>query len=355
MIRWRFVLTRLIVVVAILMIIRLGLGPMASYITIAGLEASTGAKAEIGSTQVGLFPPRVRYQNVRIADPRDDKEFRDAFKADAVDLVIDGDAFLRRRWVIRRGLISGIEIGTRRDVSGHYEPIDEPVSVSDSPSFIEGLVTTMTEDLSRRADTIVDDLQTVRTADEIRSKWEQQYDDLVKRAEALEARVRTIRDSARGIDNPLRDWPEIERTLAEAKQAREDLLVVRKAIDELPSKMQSDLVRLEQARQADLAKVDQYVPGDLKDSKNFGVDLITNEIRRSLTRLRDFLESGRTLANYTVVAPDSQRVRGETFDFLGDHRQPEMMIRECEVGGILSADGKDLFSERHSVQHDTRA
>ena len=127
MIRWRFVLTRVIVVVAVLVLLRWGLGPVASYVTIHGLQKVTGAQVEIAKTRVGLFPPRVQYADVRIADPREDKEMRDAFRADAIDLVIDGDALLHRRWVARDGRITGLQIGARRETSGHIEAADEPL------------------------------------------------------------------------------------------------------------------------------------------------------------------------------------------------------------------------------------
>lgn len=341
MIRWRFLLTRVIIVVAILMMLRWGLGPMAGYITVVGLESSTGAKADIGKAQVDLFPPRIRYTNVHVADPRDDKEFRDAFVADSVELLIDGDALLRRRWVISEGRISGLQIGTARQVSGHLETDPNPAASADEDSLIAQLIANATGGLGDRAEAIGADLETVRVGDDIRRQWEAEYERLVQRARGLEQRVRTIRDAAKGIDNPLRDWPELERTLAEAKQVREDLLVVRQAMDDLPNQMRTDLQRLEQARQADLAKVDQYVPGNLADSKNFGVDLITAEVRHSLTKLRSYLDNGRTLANYTVVAPDAERNRGEDYDFLGDNRRPEMMIRECHVAGLMRANGKN--------------
>ncbi|MFG0256043.1 MAG: TIGR03545 family protein, partial [Rhodopirellula sp. JB053] len=279
MIRWRFLLTRVITVVAILMILAWGLGPMATYITVAGLEISTGARAEIGSAKVGLFPPSIHYADVHVADPRDGKEFRDAFVADSVDLIVDGDAFLRRRWVVRQARIAGLQIGTQRDSSGHYEDEVDITPDDNSPSVISKMLSQFTNGLTDRAEEIGENLETVRTGEEIRNRWEDEYAYLLQQARDLEQRVKRIRDAAKGIDNPLRDWPELERTLAEARTAREELLEVRAKIDALPAEMQADLRRLEQARQADLAKVDAYVPGDLSESKNFGVDLISAEIR----------------------------------------------------------------------------
>ena len=64
---------------------------------------------------------------------------------------------------------------------------------------------------------------------------------------------------------------------------------------------------MDEAKQIDLAKVDQYVPGDLSQSSNFGIDLMTHAIRDQINRVRDYMDSGRTLANYTVVAPENER------------------------------------------------
>lgn len=340
MIRWRFLLTRLIVAVAILMILSIGLGPVASYITVAGLQASTGAKAEIGSSTVRLYPPSLRFTDVHVADPRDGKELRDAFMADSIDLSIDGDALLRRRWVIRQGKISGLQIGSQRGTSGHFDVELENEGESASPSMIGQMISNATAGLADQAEEIAENLETVKTGDEIRRRWKTQYETLVQQARDLESRVRTIRDAAKGIDNPLRDWPELERTLAEARSAREELLQVRETMDKMPEQLRSDLVKLEQAKQADLSKVNAYLPGDLSESKNFGVDLVSAQIHSYLTQLRGYLDNGRTLANYTVVAPDSERVRGENFDFLGKHRRPEMLIQQCQVDGLMRASGK---------------
>ncbi len=159
------------------------------------------------------------------------------------------------------------------------------------------------------------------------------------RARELEKQIREIRDSVRGIDNPLRDWAELDRTLARATEARKQLTTVRQAIDTLPERLQSDLALMEEAKRIDLAKVQQYVPGDLSESSNFGIDLMTAAIRNQVQRVRGYLDGGRTLANYTVVAPESERVRGVDFDLLGENRLTDVLIRRCEVGGIMSADG----------------
>jgi hypothetical protein len=103
--------------------------------------------------------------------------------------------------------------------------------------------------------------------------------------------------------------------LAKANQARAELLNVRQAIDSLPQRMQADLSQLEEARRIDLAKVDRYVPGNLSEGGEFGIDIMASTVRQQVQRVRDFMEGGRRIASYTVVAPESERTRGVDHDF----------------------------------------
>lgn len=340
MIRWRFILVRAAIVVAVVMMLRWGLGPVARYATTWAIETVTGAKVDIQHTQVGLFPPRIRYSGVQIADPREGKSMRDAFRAETIDLVIDGQAWLHRRWVVRSGRMTGLQIGSRRDTSGHL-----PSNHSDAdrnahgPSTLRRLLTTTTDSLNEQASDLIDDLETVRRSQEIRASWEAEHASLVQQARELEKEIREIRDQARGIENPLRDWTELEKTLAKARRARSELLQVRRSIDTMPARLQDDLKSLQEAKQTDLARVDQYVPVDLTQSGNFGLELLTASVREQLRKTRSYMENGRQLADYTVVAPGTQRQRGVDHDLVGPNRQPNVMLRHCEINGLMRAGG----------------
>ncbi|TWU50940.1 hypothetical protein Poly51_42330 [Rubripirellula tenax] len=351
MIRWSFVLTRLIVVGAIVFLLGWGLGPLANYATVRGIESVTGAKVDIDKTHVGLFPPRVQYVDVRIADPRNDKDMRDAIRADSIDLVIDGNALLHRRWVASSGVITGLQVGSQRETSGRLEPTEAPSASDRGSSMLGQLLGTQVDKLGDEAESLVTDLETLRRSKEIRARWESEYAAMVVRARELETNLRSIRDRARGIDNPLRDWVELERTLSEARDAKNDLLIVRQAIDSLPDQLQRDLASLEEAKQIDIARVDKYVPGDLTNAQEFGIDIITDAVRDQVMQVKSYLDGGRTLANYTVVAPESDRVRGVDH-YLDRVRQPELMIRHCEVSGLMRAGG-DVYSMTGMVDNMT--
>ncbi len=341
MIRWRFVITRLLIVVAILVLLRWGLGPVAEYVTIRGVETAVGARAEIGRTQVGLFPPRIVYTDFRIADPRADKGLKNAFSADSIDLVIDGDSLLHRRLIIGDARISGLQVGTDRETSGHLP--DEPElidDIDDGPSMFGKLFGSVAGNAEEQVEKLIAEMETKRVSEEIRSRWEQEYRQLATRAKELEVKIREIRDRTRDISNPLRDLPEVQRTLADMNAMREELLAVRAKIDSLPSAMQADYAKLDAAKQHDLEKIKSIIPVDLSQGTDVAVDLLVASVRQQVNRIRGYLESGRTIADYTVVAPKSERERGVDYDMFGTNRRPSILVRSCEVGGILRADGK---------------
>ena len=341
MIRWRFVLTRLLIVIAFLALLRWGMGPVAQYVTVHSVETATGSKVDIKDTQVGLFPPSIHFSDVRVADPRDGKEMQDSFRASSIKLVMDGEALLRRRWVANRGIISGIEIGAQRKTSGRLnrlEKVESGDNSSTGPS-LDQLMGATTSRLRDETKAVLVNLETVKCSQQIRSQWEAEYKALVIRAKNLEEQIRGVRDEARVVQNPLRDLPELQRTLARARDARSELSSVHRAIDSLPSRLQADLVRLDQAKQTDLAKVDQYVPGELASSGDLGIEMLGDAVREQIQQIRSYMDSGRTLANYTVVAPESVRVRGVDHD-LASHPSPGLLVRHCEVSGSLQADGR---------------
>ncbi|TWU01312.1 TIGR03545 family protein [Stieleria varia] len=341
MIRWRFLITRVVIVVAVLTLLALGLGPVAHFATVQSLQSATGAKVSIENTRIGLFPPSVTYTDLRLADPRDGKEMQDIVRAESVELEIDGNALLRRRWVARTGRITGLQVGAKRETSGQFDT-EEPESASDvpaGPGMLSQLLRGLGDDVSDQAESIGKDLETVKRSREIRTRWENHYAQSVARAKRLKEQIREISDQAKGIDNPLRDYLEVQRTIAKMEEARRELVVVRQQIDMLPEQLQLDFASLDEAKRIDLAKVDEYVPGNLSDSKNFGVDLVTNAVKDQINRVREIYENGRSIANYTVVAPETERIRGEDFDFLGANRKPSLLIRECSVSGLMRVDG----------------
>lgn len=350
MIRWRFLLTRLVLLIAVMALLRWGLGPVIQHATQRVLQRSTAAKVEIGRTRVGFFPPRVRYQRIAVADPRRDEQPRTTLTAESLELILDGEALLDRRFVAREGSMTGIKIDVAGEPTSGAAVTDRPTAAT-GPSGLSRLLQATTDRSSEQTAAMAAELETVRRGDQIRRRWSQEYTDLTTRARTLEQQIRAVRDRTRGINNPLRDLPQLERTLAEARDARNELLHVHQELVELPQQLQTDLAMLDEAKRNDLAKLDQFVPGAEEDAPDFGTEMLTARVRTQINEAQALLESGRELAGFTMIAPQLQRSRGTDYDLRRVPR-PSLLVRRCEVHGVLHSSG-DVFTVSGMLENAT--
>src|SRR5262245_30893427 len=104
--RWKYVLPRVAIVAAIVAAVRFGLDPLLKYAIVAGGEAATGAKVEVGELTTSLVDGRLVIDGFAAANPQ--HPMRNLAAADHVQLDVDSSALLRKRLVVKNGMVSGI-------------------------------------------------------------------------------------------------------------------------------------------------------------------------------------------------------------------------------------------------------
>ncbi len=341
MIRWRYIGIRLVVVLLVLMLLRWSANPVAQYFIVKALQGSAGAKVEVASTDLGLFPPRLLVHGLTIGDAR--KDMRNLFEAESVELMIDGSALLRRRFEIANSQVSGLRVGTHRTTSGALEvvPSEDEEDESAGPSMISQWSAQLAGDAEENAKAFADSLATVTESKRIRDFWESEYATLRRQATALEDNVRALKSTARSIDNPLRDLPALQETLRRAEEIKRDLIAVRQRLDTMPTQIRGDMNALEDAKRQDQARVRGYLPENLPDDKlMIGPELLASLVRDQLQQVREYLDSGRSIADVTVSGPTIERARGETLA-VGGPAGPAWLVRRCEVSGFLTANSDE--------------
>ncbi len=90
MIRWRSLLIRLSVVLAVVVAARYALGPLAKHTASRMIWAGTDARVQIGKSTVGLFPPVVRFDDVTVTRTNS-QSASDAsiVKLDSIEMEVD--------------------------------------------------------------------------------------------------------------------------------------------------------------------------------------------------------------------------------------------------------------------------
>jgi|GEM_PF-1077633 len=335
MIRWRFLIVRLVIVIAFLTLVRYTASPVAHWIAVRTLQGATGAKVELGETEIGLFPLRLSLRDLKIADPR--KEMRNLLEFEQALLAIDGKALLHRRYELAAAKLSGVRIGAARTSSGFLEPqADTEVEESSEPSVISQWCERIGEDLKDQAEGFGASLETVQQADRIRRYWEAEYSRLRQTAKQVEDDIRTIKTVSKQIENPLRDLPAIQESLRRAEQIKLQLIAIREKLDSLPVQVRGDIGQLRIAKENDRQRIRQMIPFDLQQKGvKVAPELLQKIVQQQLEEVRGYLESGRSIAEATVVSPKQPRERGICVE-LGQSLGPWWLIRRCEIDGFLS-------------------
>ncbi len=336
MIRWRFILTRALIVVFAIVLLRFAMSPLMRFVTTDAIQTSTGATVELGRVHVGFFPPTVRYDKVNLRRPgRTDASVKE-LQADSIQLELDADALLHRRYVVRDGRIEGLRLDGKAFENALLDPQPEADRVIPT-DWISQTIQSSATNSSDQAASANTDLQITRLADQIRRRWKSEYGVLSEQAAKLESTIAKLRDQPTGPENPLRDWQRVDATVARTKELQSELATVRTSIDEIPAKIQADLVSLQTAKQADQQSIDSSVNMTSNATgSSAATQLLSGSVNRQVDRLRSCLDVSRQLADWTGVQSQHVVKRGTNIDLLPFQRPATYLIQRCELDGDLS-------------------
>lgn len=342
MIRWRYLVPRILIVLVVMLLLGQMLPPLVRSATVKVGQAVFRARVDVGGVDVGLFPPRLGYRDVQIGNASRNRQMRNLVSADRIAMTIDGSALLRRRYLIREAKVSGLQFDSQRLTSGHLQRAAAPKSSEPSQAalWMSRLLNSAGGAVQQQAAELVAQSESRRRGDEIRHRWQVEYDALAARASELETSIKRVHETAKGIENPLRDWSRVDATLTEAREIQRELAAVRKRLDELPLQIQADMLSLEQAKQADLQRVRELLPVDLDGGRSLGPGLLAEAIRNQIERVRGYLDAGRNVSRMTVAAPKAERRRGRVINLQRGRPQPTLLVGRCEIAGVLTSGGR---------------
>ncbi len=331
MIQWRFILTRVIIVVAIVFLIRYALSPIARYVTVSTFEESMGGEVAVAKVHVGLFPPTLRYNDFKFYPSVSNEHAYTALTIDSAEFEIDGNAFLHRQYVVRDGRINGLKIVSKNGVKSHFDPQPETDRQIASDWFTQSA--SMVADVaSKNTESLESESEFASRVEQTRRRWKSEYAVLTARAQELEATITKLGETTKGVVNPLRDWPRIEATIAKSKELQSELAGVREAIDEIPAQVQGEIIALETAKLAELRNVESEVIAP-STFTSMGSHLLSTAVNLQIDRLRACLDSSRRLADLGFTIPSEKRVRGEDINLLSQVRPAALLIERCAIDG----------------------
>ncbi|MCC6494443.1 MAG: hypothetical protein IT424_15640, partial [Pirellulales bacterium] len=173
-VRWRYILPRAIVVVAMVLAVRFGLDPLLRWTIVTVGEASLGAKVEVGGLRTSLWGGRLVVASVAAANPR--KPMRNLAEAADIRLQVDMKQLLRKRLVVHAGTIRGLAFDSPRATSGALP--DAPAEAA-GPSALDPVIRAAEEKAlgwldgisGRLQQDLMEALATPKLVDELETRW----------------------------------------------------------------------------------------------------------------------------------------------------------------------------------------
>ncbi len=338
MIRWSYVVPRLLIVAALWAFLAFGLDPMIRWSLVRSGESLLGAKVEIDAVRTSLRGTRLEIRGVQAADP--DAPMKNLAEAERLLIDLDAKSLLLRRLVVDRAEVSGLQLKGDRATSGQLAKQDtEPKDAANGlPALDPQWLARLTDDLVENLTSDFESVKIVETATERWSgkykAWEQQVRKLRDRARALKEKYKNIdRRDPRQIAQLVQELPrEVQAIQAEFDALQREILTVQDAAAQ-------EFANLAAARDRDMERWRDKIKFDEFNALRLTEFLLGPELDKRVGQAMEWVAHGRDLSD-TINAPPKRNISDEVILFGRLPVHPNVLIREAVVDGVLDVNGK---------------
>ncbi|MCO6453766.1 MAG: TIGR03545 family protein [Pirellulaceae bacterium] len=345
MIRWSYLLPRLLLLLTVWLGLHFGAGPAARWAFVTAGQSAIGGKVDIDQVHVNLLAGRLDIRQASVADPR--SPLRNLVQFDEGVFHLDSQALLHRRLVVEQGALRGIRLDTERSESGALEP-REPAEATDwASSQIAVAGREWLEGLGQRLDAkLEDELETVRVGKELWQRWPREYSALEDRVHDWRGRIerlqQIVKQPPRG--NVLEQANFYQQQAMTLDQMRKDLVQLHRDLQRLGQQAGQDRQSLDAARRHDEQRIRELVKFDQLDPRNLTEYLLDEETSRRVEDCLAWLQRGQELMNVAGQAPELNQIegRGAWIDLTTGPQPPDVLIRHLELDGVALWGGQSV-------------
>jgi uncharacterized protein (TIGR03545 family) len=355
MIRWSYLIPRLVLLAVIVLAVWLGLDPLLRWALISLGERAIAAKVEIGQLSTSLASTEVCLRNVRVANPQG--PMRNLFEAAEIRLSLEPNPLLQRKFVVREGRVSGLCFSTVRATPGTVDR--KPGLLDLLPDGLGGLVDPgrleelgqawldrLALTLKREITEEVEQLQSVKLARELSRRWPAELAKLESRAEEMKARADRVRELAqKKSDNPVQALENARKIASEIESLQRDLTEFRSEAERLRQQADRDRDAAIAARDQDLNHLRAQFRLDELDSGGLSEALLGHEMNERVRTVVAWICWVRNHLPRKHQEHDPIRARGVDVTFAGLAPRPDFLIRTLTLEGEGSVCGERLQFE----------
>lgn len=342
MIRWKYVIPRLVLLLIVVLALTYGAGPLLHWTLVTTGQAVVGAKVDIASVNADWTSTRLEISGVQIADRQN--PMTNLIQADRMQIDFDTAHLLRRRFVVEHATLEGVQFGTDRTTSGALEPVDP----SPEPTWTDEVIDSASNVAAERFDAWLDELkvegiekletelETVRLAQEMARRWPQEYEQLKARVDAIEERVQRIKGLVdRPNNNPLRVVQSLNQAAVDVQQTLADAETIKLELQRLTQQLPRDRQALIEAQQRDRSKLRTLVKLPRIDANTVTDAIFGKEQGAQVQEMVSWVKWIRQVVPNPDTDFNATRTEGIDVRFAGMKEQPLFWLQEASLTGSL--------------------
>ncbi len=354
MIRWSYLIPRLVLLTICVLVVWRWLDPLLQWTLVRLGERIAGAKFEVGEVVTRLPAAELTLRDVQVANARNPA--RNLFEADEIAVGVNVNALLKRKLVIREGRITGLRIGTARATSGVREPrkrlldwLPDELAIRLDPAPLVDFGKTWLDRfailLKQRIEEEVEQLESVQLARELTKRWPAEVNRMESRIETLKARADRLQDLVKNASaNPLENLGRAQQIIAEVDALHREIKELREEIERLREQAFRDRDAILTAQQNDLRRIREQLRLDDLESGGLSEYLLGRDLHRRLQLVAQWMRWLREYwpadATDMFPTPSPTRARGVDVMFAGLTPEPNLLIRSLRIDGEGQARGE---------------
>jgi len=319
-------------------IMAFGFDPFLRYAAIQTAQSVTGARADIEQVTTGFFPPVISVNNVALASATSPGTNLVEFSELSGHLA--GAPLLRKSFVVEEAKVTGIRFGTARDDDGQLEVI--PTEPKEPSWLAEKLSETGDEWLQQlvvdvKTQLDPNTLETWRTSQQLKVKWEERVDVMQRDIKTFEPRVKQLQTKVEQVKQlPAVDQVQQYLQLAtEGQQLLQEAQNLQNEVRRMGPEVQQDLKQLDRARLNDQQQIVQKVRQLKPSPRRITESLIGPQLYQQLHQALSWLEMGTEYQKQLRDQTKVERHRGRNFEFPLLNPTPRLHCRRIEMNGEL--------------------
>lgn len=337
---WNYLLPRFALAAIVWFFFAFAFDPMIRNGLVSMGQTVTGAKVDLSHLQTGFFPPSFKAGPINVASRSNEK--RNLVSIDQIDMKLSGKPLLYRNFIVEEAAVSGIEFDVPRSTSGklyentshqHSEiQFDSSPFRQKSKALSESLLSHLTASTIEQLDP--DRLETFRVSKMLEQEWKQRFTEYETRLKQIKQKIDSVQNTVKTAEgktiNKLKTYAQsaerVDQLIRDGKQIRSEM-------KSLPQIAQRDYQRIEEAKERDLAQIDQMLESISPDPQNILHAVIGEELSQQLEHVFGWSKTIFQTVNTLQDEGEPERIQGDWIDFRRNSDLPDLLFQKVRLSG----------------------